>query len=459
MLRIRLGIDVACRAAHQASCADDTGKFLWSGHRFRTDPAELDKLWEKLPAGDLEVTVIMEPTRNAWVPLAAWFRRHGAAVVMVPPEQSADLRDYFNKHAKSDRLDSKVLARLPLLHPEGVTIEAGIGPGDALKRAVKIRSGLVHRRTMAMQRLDCLLELMGPAWVAALGSDMTKTSFRFLARYANPHTVRHLGHRRLSEFLHRSSRGAWASERATDILSAAATTIALWGDEFDFDELAADIATEARLALGLCDEIAAMDKRITALYTAADPAGIVRSAPGVGVIGAPQILGRLGNAKRFQSLAGVRSFSGLVPRRDDSGHTAIAGGPTKAGDACLREALFISADHARKIDPTLAQRYHRLMTVEGKHHNSALCHIATVLLTRIAACLRADQTYRLCDNDGTTITETQGRAIVAERYTIPNATRAARRVATTTSRQPRTNERVKKGVAMRSETPPVPTPA
>ena len=132
MLKIRLGIDVACRAAHQASCADDTGRFLWSGHRFRTDPTELDELWKKLPAGDVEVTVIMEPTRNAWVPLAAWFRRHGAAIVMVPPEQSADLRDYFNKHAKSDRLDSKVLARLPLLHPEGVTAEAGIGPGDAL---------------------------------------------------------------------------------------------------------------------------------------------------------------------------------------------------------------------------------------------------------------------------------------------------------------------------------------
>lgn len=458
-MKIRLGIDVACRAAHQASCADATGQFLWAGHRFRTDPADLDELWAKLPADNVEVTVIMEPTRNAWVPLAAWFRRHGAVVVMVPPEQSADLRDYFNKHAKSDRLDSKVLARLPLLHPEGVTVEAGIGPGDALKRAVKIRSGLVHRRTTSMQRLDCLLELMGPAWVAALGSDMTKTSFRFLARYANPHTVGHLGQRRLTDFLHRSSRGAWAGERAGEILAAAKTTIALWGDEFDFDELAADIATEARLALGLCDEIHAMDKRIAALYSTADPTGIVRSAPGVGVIGAPQILGRLGDANRFRNLAGVRSFSGLVPRRDDSGHRAIAGGPTKAGDACLREALFISADHARKIDPTLAQRYHRLMTVEGKHHNSALCHVATVLLTRIAACLRAKQTYELVDVDGTPITETQGRAIVAERYTITKATRAARRVTTSAGRQPRRNERATKGVNKRSETPLVPAPA
>ncbi|HZE17188.1 MAG TPA: IS110 family transposase, partial [Mycobacterium sp.] len=45
---------------------------------------------------------------------------------------------------KTDRLDSKVLARLPLLHPEGLHREDSLGPGDELKRAVKIRSGLVH---------------------------------------------------------------------------------------------------------------------------------------------------------------------------------------------------------------------------------------------------------------------------------------------------------------------------
>ena len=178
---------------------------LFVGHRFRTDPDELDALWARLP-GDLEqVEVVMEPTRNAWVALAAWFRRRGAKVVLVPPEQSADLRDYYNKHTKTDRLDSKVLARLPLLHPEGLHREDALGPGDHLKRAVKIRSGLVHRRTAAMARLDALLEILGPAWIAALGSDMTLTALRFLARYANPVQVKRLGKARLAAFFRRSS--------------------------------------------------------------------------------------------------------------------------------------------------------------------------------------------------------------------------------------------------------------
>lgn len=82
-----------------------------------------------------------------------------------------------------------------------------------------------------------------------------------------------------------------------------------------------------------------------------------------------------------------------VPLQDASGVAARAGGPTKAGDACLREALFMAADHARKTDPTLAARYHRLMVHNGKHHTSALCTIAAVLLTRIAACLRNNTAY------------------------------------------------------------------
>ena len=95
--------------------------------RFRTTAADLERLWASIPA-PAAVTVVMEPTRNAWVPLAAWFRRRGARVIMVPPEQSADLRDYYSKHAKSDRLDSRMLARLPLLHPEGCARPRDWGP-------------------------------------------------------------------------------------------------------------------------------------------------------------------------------------------------------------------------------------------------------------------------------------------------------------------------------------------
>jgi hypothetical protein len=122
---------------------------------------------------------------------------------------------------------------------------------------------------------------------------------------------------------------------------------------------------------------------------------------GVATITAAAILGRLGDPNRFTSLAGARAFTGLVPTLDASGLNDRHGGPTKRGDAVLRQALFMAAGQARRIDPTLAAKYHRLMTDTGKHHNSALCHIATTLLTRIIACWRTGQPYQLRDIDGT----------------------------------------------------------
>jgi hypothetical protein len=93
----------------------------------------------------------------------------------------------------------------------------------------------------------------------------------------------------------------------------------------------------------------------------------------------------------------------------------------------------------------------------GRHHNSATCTIATVLLTRIVSCLRNGTHYELRDIDGTPITAEQGRAIITERYQIPAEIRATRRSISKIASATRRDERATKGVAERSETPPVPT--
>lgn len=375
---VRLGIDVACTAAHRASLADERGVFLWEGWRFRTTTQDLERLWAKIPDG-ARVVVVMEPTRNAWAPLAAWLEARGAVVSVVPPEQSADLRDYYNKHTKTDRLDSKMLARMPMLHPNGLRRVESLGPADPFKRATRHRSSLQKRRVACAMRLDALLELLGPGWLEVFGTvSYGKTAVAVLERYANPIALKKLGRARLTKLVIRASRGAWREAKADELLAAA------------------------------------------------DPAGIVASAPGIGTVLAAGILARTGDLDRFENLAGIRSFTGLVPKIDQSGTSDHHNGPTKAGDPGLRQALFLAADLARKVDPTLAARYHRLYVDAGKHHNSAICTIAAVLITRIAACWRNGQLYELRDTDGRPITEAEGRKICVDRYKIDAATRVAR---------------------------------
>jgi hypothetical protein len=320
-----------------------------------------------------------------------------------------------------------------MLHPDGLHRENSLGPGAALKRAAKLHSTLTHRRTQSLARIDALLEILGPSWHAAIGSDLgSRTVLKFLAAgYADPHLVRRLGRARLSRFCHRHSRGAWGEPLADALLRAAAQTLQLWsGDELGYPDLAEDIALEARLALQLTEEIKELDERTALLVRQADPQAILTSAPGVADITAAAILGRLGDPNRFTSVAGARSFTGLVPALDASGLSGRHGPPTKRGDAVLRQALFLAAGQARRIDPSLAAKYQRLM-LAGKHHNSALCHVATALLTRIIACWRAEPPYELRDVDGSVLTRQQARSIIAERYAIPADLRARRRTLNT----------------------------
>lgn len=417
-MALTLGIDVAVRAAHQGTLARD-GAMLWRGRKFYTRTRDLERLWSDLELADPgELTVVVEPTRNAWIVLAEWFRRRGARVVMVPTTQSADLRKYYSKHTKNDRIDSELLARLPLLHPEGLREYSGQGPADPLRRLVKQRATMVKRRVAVYARLDALVELLGPAWYEVLGSNYGIAALEFLARYADPNAVIRLGQGRLSRFLIARSRGAWRCQHAAELIAAAKESLVLWGPTgMDFAELADDIAHEAEQALFLTRQIKQIDERVANLYAEADPAGIVASAPGVGPVISAVIAGRIGDPHRFTSLAAIRAYTGLVPKVSQSGMTKVESSITKAGDPLLREMLCTAADQARKIDPQIAAKYQRLMAGD-RHHDSAICHLATLLVTRIATCMRAGQPYILRDVDGTEITQSQGRAIVKDRYQI-----------------------------------------
>ena len=424
-----LGVDLGIRATHVATLCDERGEVVWSKRRFGNRHDELVALVDEIGDCD-ELTVVMEPTRNAWVPVAAHLMAVGARVVLVPAERSSDLRRYYAKHTKNDRLDSHVLARLPLLHPEGLHPIGGLGPAEPLRRAVRRRVKLVEWRLACRQRIDAMLDLLGPGYADTFGgARYGKTALEVLERYGDPRKLRRLGVNRLTTLIRRVSGGHWGTDKATDLVDAATQALELWEDDgLDFDELAWDLASEVRVIRRLDDEIGRLETRIDDLYTKADPSGIVISAPGVGPILAGGILGRLGDAKRFADLAGVRSFSGMVPKVNQSGHTETRPGITKQGDAGLRRDIWFAADVARQTDPQLAAKYHRLIVERRLHHYSAICHLATTLLTRIAACWRRDERYVIRDIDGRRITATEGKAIVRARYRIPPEIRNRARI-------------------------------
>jgi hypothetical protein len=60
-------------------------------------------------------------------------------------------------------------------------------------------------------------------------------------------------------------------------------------------------------------------------------------------------------------------------------------------------------DRCQLVELTLVKHGdHRLMTEASKHHNSAICTVASTLLTRLVACWRQGECYIIRDADGPT---------------------------------------------------------
>ncbi len=176
-------------------------------------------------------------------------------------------------------------------------------------------------------------------------------------------------------------------------------------------------------------QIGGLARRIEELYARLHPADVLRSIPGVGVALAPVILGVLHGAARFRNGRHLRGFCGMFPNRSASGGRERPGQRlSQSGNDRIKRALYLAADAARRVDPELAAVYWRLMVAKGHHHKQALCAVATRLANRIHAVLKTGRPYVLRDTDGRVIDPAEGKRIVAERFTVPEEIRRARRV-------------------------------
>ena len=162
-------------------------------------------------------------------------------------------------------------------------------------------------------------------------------------------------------------------------------------------------------------------------YRWVDPAGLARSLPGLAEIGGPALVATMGPATRFATAAKFRSFTGLAPKASETGQTDRKGQPiSKAGNRLLRTTLYRAADNARRVDPQLARIYYLQMVERGKDHLGAVCVVAARLAERAWVTLDRGMPYVICDTDGTPVTAEQAKAIIAERFTVPEQVRRRR---------------------------------
>ncbi len=428
-----IGLDLAVQTAHKAVVLDEGGHFCTPILTVHTRPSELSQLLAQARDGasSAEVQIVMEPTGMAWFPVAVYHARQAVPVYLVNSQEVADLRRYYKRHAKSDRIDARVLARLPRVNPDKLhRLTLPSATALACQRGCKQLDHLATQITAIKNRLQAIDRF---AWTG-LEEQVFADPFSPAARFFREHWY---DPRQVVQVGANAIRQQWEA-RAVDaddgdawvepLLTLAQQVLTLYGTDgqfLDFGQLQAEVQRDQAWLTWLEQQHHTLRLRtVRPLYRAVHPSRNLETLKGVGQDSAAVYASFIGDPRRFSSTRLFRGWSGMVPSSAQSAENEAKGlHVTQAGPDLIKKYAYLDAEIARRYDPQIAAIYYDQMMHKGKHHKQAACACATHLLDRVLAVLRADQPYDVRDTDGTPLTGQQARAIIMERYTVPQEVR------------------------------------
>lgn len=454
-----IGIDLAVASNHKALVVDEGGKALTRLLEVETNALDLAHLLSIARQDDpqAEVWVVMEPTGMAWFPMAAYFTRQaGVRVFLVNAQQVADLRRFYKRHAKSDRIDARLLAKLPLINGDQLhELRLPSAAGLACQRACKQMDRYEQQITALKNRILAADRFAWPGLESIAFPQPDGPAMRWFRRYwYNPARVIAAGADEIQRqwqaaHLDPQDPGKWSQ----DLLEVAQRVLLLYGEEaafLDYDRLQAEVVGEQDL-LGHFEELShrLRLKTVRPLYRQLHPSRHLETLRGVSQDSAAVFVSLIGDPQRFGSNREFRGWHGLVPDSRQSGASETSGLQiTKAGPDLIKKYAYLDAQVARQWDPQLAAIYYDQMVHKGKHHVQAVCACATHLLDRVLVVLREEKPYELRDVDGTAVNWARGREIVLERYQVPEEVRRRNRKRHRQERRDRQAEQKQKGKAV-----------
>lgn len=435
-----IGIDLAITGPHKAAVMEADGSFVGKTFSFDRSFEGFEYLLKRATPKDdptCQLIFVLVPTSKVWIPLCCFLIQKGHTVFSVSPQKAADLRRYYKRHTKSDRIDAQVLAKLPLIDPENLNQlwlpDSVVG---ALKGYCKQRDKIVGSISGRKRRIEAHFTSANPKLMEAFGKNkFTAMSRAFLRHFVDPFKVKRFGLQKLTQFLKKHSRGRIRSELPQKIFDASVDTTRIYQQTksqgqlpFDFQQVQDEINIELDIMEYEEQKVALLDEKIAKLYEQVDPDKALQSLRGFGPVNSANILGIVGNFLRFPNVKAYQCYCGGVPRKKQSSDHDIKGlSISKAAHGLLKKSYHMAAETSRRYDVEDAALYDRLIK-RGLHHNQAITALARRLEARSYAVMKRVQEaqnglrdkntvpFQLRDLDGTPITPEQARQIVQDKY-------------------------------------------
>ena len=309
-----IGIDSALTAVPNAVMAYYHGRLLTPVFPVHTAPADLARLLARAREGGptTPLQVVMEPTGMAWFPIAVFFARHGVTIFLVNSQEVADLRRYYQRHAKSDRIDTRVLVRLPLVNPDKLH-RLHLSPATTLacQRACKQLDRLDSQIVALKNRLEAIDRFAWPGLEPQVFAAPFAPATRWFRRHwYDPRAVVQAGAEAIqcawqTTGLDADAGGSWAS----GLVRVARDVLVVYGADsplLDFAHLQAEVLRDQNWL----EELEQRHYQVRPLYRQIHPSRSLESLKGVGQDSAAVYASFVGEVERFRSVRAFRGWSG-----------------------------------------------------------------------------------------------------------------------------------------------------
>jgi transposase len=429
-----IGIDLAVSAKHTAAIYDPaTNTHLTKRFQFRSRAADIERLLSKARKNapeDLELIAVLEATGMSWFEVGQYLHRQGVQVHRVNGRRTKDLRRVGWPHARSDKLDSITLSRLPVASPKALDRWfPPTGEQMTLQRLCRELDRITRQSTAILLRSQSCDQW---AWGGLKGIIPAVALDWMRQTWYDPWQVQAAGEEMLrsivkAAFLETRFHHDWIPRW----LQRAQEMIELYGSPESVDYAHLSEQHERNIK-----RLAQLDKAkskllqggILPLYRKLYPDCPLPSLQGIGEASAAIYRGFIMDIGRFPNGNAFAQWTGIVPKSSQSGDARSKHMPlTKNGPNLIKSTLYRNADVARLWDVQLAKIYYTQMVTYGKVHTQAVCAVASHLARRIYAVLRDNRPYEFRDIEMRPISKEKSRELILEHYQVPESVRKQRR--------------------------------
>ena len=385
-----VGIDIG-KYRHQAVFLDDSGKDLCTSFDFENTEEGYAIFFERLGAFHEASPVIgMEATGHYWLNLYTALLARDLETHVINPIQTEAMRRMNIRKTKTDSVDCRYVAQVIRMGDYSDVVVQASDIAE-LRQLCRYRYGLVDSVTALKNQVTGILDRVFPEYSSLFSDIFGASSMEVLKRYTTAEAISKVPLKRLSELLHKHSRGAFGDEKASQLKEACKHSVGIGSQNAAF---AFQLQQQLQLIEFTQSQIALVEKRIEACYSRFPC--FLHTIQGVGVISAAVILSEIGDIHLFDSPKKLVAFAGIDPSVHQSGtFSASVSHMSKRGSPYLRRALWNAADVASRCNPVLSDFY-RQKRNEGKNHMTAIGACSRKLCFIVFGILRNNMPFDPC---------------------------------------------------------------